>query len=282
MRVATVHESAGLAVYECVCEAKPSDRPFAEVHSHHSFSFVRRGSFGYRTAGRTHELVAGSVMVGRPGREYTATHEHHECGDECLSVWLSPELAASLGAERTGDLARLPPLPGAMVQAELLQATVDGRSDVAIEEAALLFVATVLGACRDFPDRKLLDGAKDPRRAVEAAIRIDERCGEAMSLEDMAREAGVSPFHFLRLFTRALGVTPHQYLVRSRLRRAARLLAEGGRAVTAVAYDCGFGDLSNFVNSFRRAAGLSPGRFRRAARGERKIRQDRLSARAVA
>ena len=64
-----------------------------------------------------------------------------------------------------------------------------------------------------------------------------------------------------------LGITPHQYLVRSRLRRAARLLADDEKPVTDIAYDVGFGDLSNFVRTFHRAAGVSPGKFRQASRG---------------
>jgi AraC-like DNA-binding protein len=79
------------------------------------------------------------------------------------------------------------------------------------------------------------------------------------------------------LFAKVLGVTPHQYLVRSRLRRAARLLADDERSITDVALDVGFADVSNFVRTFHRAAGVSPGRFRQAARGDRKIFQDRLA-----
>jgi len=74
-----------------------------------------------------------------------------------------------------------------------------------------------------------------------------------------------------------IGVTPHQYLMRARLRRAARLLAADSRPITDVAFDSGFSDLSNFVRSFRRAAGLSPRRFRQAAHGERKICQEWLA-----
>jgi AraC-like DNA-binding protein len=73
-----------------------------------------------------------------------------------------------------------------------------------------------------------------------------------------------------------LGVTPHQYLLRSRLRHAARLLADDDRPVTQIALDVGFADLSNFVRTFHRAAGVPPRAFRRAARGDRKILQDRL------
>ncbi len=57
-----------------------------------------------------------------------------------------------------------------------------------------------------------------------------------------------------------------------------RLLAEEERSITDIAYDVGFGDLSNFVRTFHRAAGVSPRAFRKAAKGERKILQDRLAA----
>ncbi len=106
---------------------------------------------------------------------------------------------------------------------------------------------------------------------------MDAHSHEPIGLDSVAEEVGLSSFHFLRLFARILGVTPHQYLVRSRLRHAARLLADGARSITDVAFDVGFGDLSNFVRTFHRAAGVSPRRFRQAAKGDRKIFQDRLA-----
>jgi AraC-like DNA-binding protein len=113
----------------------------------------------------------------------------------------------------------------------------------------------------------------DRRRAIEAAVWIDAHSHQPVCLEDAAREANLSQFHFLRLFAKVLGVTPHQYLVRSRLRHAARLLAADTRTVTEVAFDAGFADISNFVRTFHRAAGVSPRRFRQAAQGNRKILQ---------
>ena len=59
-------------------------------------------------------------------------------------------------------------------------------------------------------------------------------------------------------------------------RRAARHLADDDKAVTEIAYDVGFNDLSNFVRTFHRAAGVSPLKFRQASRGMRKIFQERL------
>jgi AraC-like DNA-binding protein len=118
---------------------------------------------------------------------------------------------------------------------------------------------------------------RDRRRAVETALWIDAHSHRPIDLDDAAGQAGLSPFHFLRLFSRVLGVSPHQYLVRSRLRHAARRLAGDDSAITDIAYDVGFGDLSNFVRTFHRAAGVSPSRFRQASRGNRKIFQDRLA-----
>jgi AraC-like DNA-binding protein len=103
--------------------------------------------------------------------------------------------------------------------------------------------------------------ARQRRIAVEAARWIEANAAEPLDLESTARQAGLSPFHFLRTFGRVLGVTPHQYLVRTRLRRAARLLAEGELPVTEVALEVGFADLSNFVRTFKRAAGVPPARF---------------------
>jgi AraC-like DNA-binding protein len=80
------------------------------------------------------------------------------------------------------------------------------------------------------------------------------------------------------MFAAVVGATPHQYLVRTRLRKAARLLADGDRSVTDVAGEVGFGDLSNFVRTFHRAAGVSPRRFQQLRACDRKILQERLAA----
>jgi AraC-like DNA-binding protein len=169
------------------------------------------------------------------------------------------------------------PLPELMVFGELAQAVADGRSDIGLNEIGQIFasrfVETVTGRAR----KPVAACARDRRRAVETALWIDAHSHQSIDLEQAAGQSGISSFHFLRLFSDVLGVTPHQYLLRSRLRHAARLLADEDRPVTDVAYDVGFGDLSNFVRTFHRAAGISPLKFRRASRGDRKIFQERLA-----
>jgi AraC-like DNA-binding protein len=271
----TLLQRQSISVSDFRCSAGPGDTPFVEQYRCHSVSYVRKGSFGCRTRGRTFELVAGSILVGFPGDEYVCTHDH-VCGDECLSFLLSPELVEAIG-DRTEiwRIGAAPPLPELMVLGELAQAAADGRSDIGLDEVgqrfASRFVEVVSGRSRE----PTTVTARDRRRAVETALWIDANSHQEIDLEGAAGQAGISPFHFLRLFANVLGVTPHQYLVRSRLKHAARLLADGDLPITDVAYDVGFADLSNFVRTFHRAAGNSPRRFREAARGKRKIFQDR-------
>ena len=75
----------------------------------------------------------------------------------------------------------------------------------------------------------------------------------------------MSPYHFLRTFTRVIGTTPHRFVQRARLERAAGMLREPGAVVTQVALDCGFNDLSSFHAGFRRWMRVSPGRYRESA-----------------
>ncbi|MBL8832356.1 MAG: helix-turn-helix transcriptional regulator [Rhodospirillales bacterium] len=275
----TLARTERVTVTEYRCTAGPGAKPFAEQHSSNSLAYVRRGSFGYRYRGRTHELVAGSILVGHPGDEYTCTHDHHACGDECLSFRLSPALVADLG-ERAAIWRQgaLPPLAQTAMLGELAQAAADGRNDFGLDEIGHAFAARFVELAGGRAGASAGGTPRDRRRAVETALWIDANAGREIDLADAASEAGLSPFHFLRVFTRVVGVTPHQYLVRARLRHAARLLVEADSPVTEIAYESGFADLSNFMRSFRRAAGMTPRAFRRQARGrDSKILQERFA-----
>lgn len=278
MHVTPLHQGRSMTVADYRCTAAPGDRPYTEAHRDHSVSYVRRGSFGYRSRGRLHELVAGSVLIGRPGDEYLCTHEHHECGDECLSFHLTPELVGAIDDDdRIWRVGALPPMPELMVIGELAQAAATGRASLALDELGVWIASRVARLVRPPKRSAAPPSARDRRRAVEAALWLEAHAREPVDLDRAAQQAGLSPYHFLRLFSRAVGVTPHQYLLRCRLRLAARLLAESDLPVTQVAFDVGFGDLSNFVRSFGRAAGVSPGAFRRASKGERNLLQARLA-----
>src|SRR5688572_12989816 len=184
MQVTELARSALLTVVDFRCDATPATPTFVEVHGRHSVSFVRRGSFGCRTHGRAHELVAGSVLIGHPGDEFLCTHDHQDGGDECLSFQLSEGLVASLDASvDVWRIGALPPLQELVPLGELAQLAANGASDVALDEAGIALAGRFveLAAAKRRPPKST--SARDRRRAVEAALFLDERCQTAIPLE---------------------------------------------------------------------------------------------------
>jgi len=100
------------------------------------------------------------------------------------------------------------------------------------------------------------------RRLDRSVAIIHGRLSESLPLATVSRDACLSTFHFHRLFTSYFGETPHRYIRRLRLQRAAALLRGGSRSVSEVALDCGFESVGSFTTLFSRHFGISPGRFR--------------------
>jgi AraC-like DNA-binding protein len=272
MRTRRLIETDALEVIDYRCTAGPHDRPYTEQHLRHSISYVRTGSFGCRTLGGSFELVAGSVMIGHPGDEYLCTHDHHRGGDECLSFQLSPELVDQLGGSAAvWRLGSLPPLAELVVLGELAQSCAAGGHDARADEIGMLLAERFVAVAAQATPARTSVTARDRSRAIGAALWLEERSDQDVDLASVAAATELSPFHFLRLFRSTLGVTPHQFLVRCRLRNAARLLADHDRSISSIALDVGFSDLSNFVRTFHRAAGVSPRAFRKLSLDDRRI-----------
>ena len=100
-------------------------------------------------------------------------------------------------------------------------------------------------------------------RAIEF---MDANLSGSPSLEEIADPAGLSPAHFTRQFKASMGVAPHQYLLRSRMERAKRLLRETDRSVAQVAFECGFSHQEHMTRVFSRFTGTTPAAFRRTVR----------------
>lgn len=162
---------------------------------------------------------------------------------------------------------RLPPLRALSTLVVRALAGLAGSADVPWEELSLQLAAQAvqLGAGSL---RSPSDPAASAVARVTRAVRLIERHPEtALTLCSLGREAGLSPYHFLRTFVRLTGETPHQYVRRARLREAAMRLADEPARVLDIALDCGFGDVSNFNHAFRTEFGVSPRIFRQQRGG---------------
>lgn len=98
------------------------------------------------------------------------------------------------------------------------------------------------------------------KRIVAAKRLIDNRYAEQLDLEMLCRIACVSRYHFIRLFRKYYGCTPHQYVQDVRVARAKRLLREGW-SVQAVCHAVGYESPTSFSSLFRRATGVPPSRI---------------------
>jgi AraC family transcriptional regulator len=109
-------------------------------------------------------------------------------------------------------------------------------------------------------------GGLDRRRLGRVIDFIEDNLGRELSLEELARVACLSPFHFVRAFKSAVGRTPHRYLVDRRVARARGLLHAGDLPLSQVGDLCGFASQAHFTSAFKRVVGTTPGAYRAVSR----------------
>jgi AraC-like DNA-binding protein len=97
-----------------------------------------------------------------------------------------------------------------------------------------------------------------------ARIRIERDYAQPLTLDELAREAALSRFHFVRAFGNVFGVTPGRYLTRVRIERAKKLLIDGA-SVTETCFAVGFTSVGSFSVRFRREVGRPPSEYREHA-----------------
>lgn len=273
----------GWSIADVICHAGPRDRAFEEQHATVSIGVVVQGSFQYRTSAGRELMLPGSLLLGNAGEYFECSHEH-AVGDRCLAVAYHEHYFASLTAEakmhtRTAPFRRLrlPPLrelssltSRACAQLRQGEAPAGPAQD---EDAGSSVLETWEEIVLELASRavELANGGNSSRAtslAAEARVTrvirmIEARGGSGHNLASLAQEAKLSRYHFLRVFQDLTGLTPHQYLLRTRLRSAATRLLLRPTPILEIALDCGFGDVSNFNHAFRAEFGVKPSDYRK-------------------
>ena len=101
-------------------------------------------------------------------------------------------------------------------------------------------------------------GSLDPRRLRHVTDFIDAHLDEDLTIESLAKEACLSPFHFARAFKAATGTAPHRYLTERRIERAKALIAQGKLSLIEIAEECGFSSQAHLTRWFKRSVGATP------------------------
>jgi len=258
----------GWSVSDVICTSGPADRPFEEQHAGVSIGVVVAGSFQYRASHGGGLMTPGSLLLGNHGDRFECGHEH-AAGDRCVAFQYSPHtferIAADAGARRGGRRFRTSRLPPIRALTPLVVRAASGAalaSDVSWEEMAVEIAGAAIHLTAGLSSEHIAVPSTAIARVTDSVRQIEYEPGATWTLAHLAADAGQSPFHFLRTFRRLAGVTPHQFILRARLRLAAVRLLAGDAKVIEVALGAGFGDVSNFNAAFRTEFGIAPRAYR--------------------
>ncbi|MCA9594659.1 MAG: helix-turn-helix transcriptional regulator [Myxococcales bacterium] len=231
-------------------------------HAEVEVGWVIVGEARYLIDGSELVVPAGSGIVV-PARTAHATHVSD--GIVAQSAWIAASLVSNVAA----SLALRPPSAARLIAdateisrlGSLLETearTPRPGQSLMVESLAQALVVAVLRAASNTGV-----APRDPRIAQAVAL-LETHFADALGVDDLARAAGISRFHFSRLFREETGESPYQYLRRLRIERARELLALG-YTVTDAALSVGFKDLSRFARAFREQTGVAPSAFGRRA-----------------
>ncbi len=236
-------------------------------HAHATFSIgaVVAGSCDYVNGNQRQRISQGCVVMMNP-------QVVHACNPvdgqpwSYVMLYVDPHwlgaLQRSLGISPEGTFV---PFAGILSQAPELYAGVTGLyaylidpliANVGKQAKARAFFTALQRHLAPAP------ADEEPLRPLRrAAAFIERHCTEALTLEAISAEAGVSSSYLIRAFKRHFGLTPHAYLVNRRIQHSQRALREG-RSLAEVALEAGFADQAHFQRAFKRHLAATPGQYR--------------------
>ncbi|CAN5425288.1 hypothetical protein BH11PSE4_BH11PSE4_10050 [soil metagenome] len=198
---------------------------------------------------------------------------------ECLHIYLPHARFAQLSEVRGGEIVTAHHISyladiddelirqiGRTFLAELKAPTSAGR--VLVESLALALIARLTQAhaagVPDRTDRVRTRHALDDVRINRVIDYMAQHLDQEIGIDDLAAVACLSPFHFIRMFRKRMGMPPSRYLSWMRLERAKTLLAKGDSSLSEIAAACRFSSQANFTRAFHRVTGSTPGFYRRS------------------
>ncbi len=212
---------------------------------------------------------AGSLGMTAPGQK-ASLRWHGQTRHQTLQLHLPSATLKSALEDISGrdassyampsDLSIQDPLITNVMMA-LADAMANGVPDLYAETAAQFLATHLVMRVAEIGPRS--SPKDEPQRLKRVEELMRENFNEELSLNAMAQEAGVSRFHFLRLFKETYGETPFRRLTRLRMEEAQRRLLQGKQSITDIALACGYNNPAHFTTAFRRVVGTSPQDFRR-------------------
>ena len=183
-------------------------------------------------------------------------------------IYPKPSLLQNIVEMATGRRANAPQFNGPVIRDEQLaarylrahEALEAGAEPLGVDEALTAVLLDMIDRHAGGLNAVGVAG-REPLAVRRAKDYLAAHVDEQVELENLARAAGLSPFHLIRVFRKATGMTPHNWLIDRRVHMACNLL-RAGLSATHVAAQCGFSDQSHLTRVFKSRLGITPGRFR--------------------
>jgi len=238
-------------------------------HSHEGFGVgvIERGALGFYYRGENVVAAEGRVNLVIPDEVHTG-QSATPLGWSYRMFYFGAETLRQAAAEMAGRAAAVPFFTAGVIDdqalAGLIRAThrrLEDRTVSLLERQSIFLHLLIRLIARHAAAPPPLHPTGREHRGVGRAIKyITARFGEEMAITELAAVAGLSPFHFIRVFTRATGLPPHAWLMQYRARRARGMLRRG-LPIADAACRAGFADQSHLNRIFKRLFGYTPGQF---------------------
>lgn len=238
-------------------------------HRRYAVGVVEHGALEFRFLGRANVALPGSVNLTTPGEVHDG-HPGSGPGWTYRMFYLDPDVVRRAAAEAAGRAVPAPDFGAGVLADPTLAGEIqavhrllmDPGAPLLARQTRLLRMLAQWIARHGEAARPLPHAGNEPRAVARARDWLDAHCREDVPLDELARVAGLSPFHLTRCFSAALGLPPHAYLLGARVRLAKALLS-GPMRLADIAAEVGFSDQAHFTHAFRRLTGLTPGRYRK-------------------
>lgn len=239
------------------------------LHSHPAYMFIMHFD------SHTEMALNGKVITSRPGQIFSLSPGilHHEMPSELppryIAIVINKEFfkeqlldyAVDVDHVFDGDFHAAPPALLLLLKRFMVEADNAGPGGQSVLYGLSLEICHALIRAIFAPDaqRDRISLRMEIDRAIEY---LHEHFDRKISVETMAKTAGMSKSHFTRTFRAETGETPLDYLTRLRLERAKKLLLAGDKSITEIAYECGFSSQAYFATCFRQRFGTAPSAYR--------------------
>lgn len=234
------------------------------VHFLFSLGVQEEGERTSRINGSSHRSGPGSVTVVCPGEIHDHAAKEHPCTSKAIRLEARQlnQLIAQFGNfAQTGFRFDSPVIEDANLAERVLKLhRLLGRPETQLAKESYLLETLHYLFTRYAKDKPLAFIPPSKTAMLVARDYLHEHYFENVTLDGLAQLASLSPFHFVRIFSREIGVPPHTYLTQVRLNHALRLLGQGSPLIE-VAQETGFYDQSHFCKAFKNKFGVTPSEY---------------------